>query len=95
MQKNKPVVSNENIEIAILGYFAAYPRISTRKVALESGISQGSIPRILRKHPFHPYIFFKVHFKETYFSRRVECCKFSLLRSQEDVFFFGLYYLDG
>lgn len=33
-QKIKLVVNNENDEIAILAYFAAYPRISTRRVTL-------------------------------------------------------------
>ncbi|KAJ8939687.1 hypothetical protein NQ318_011734 [Aromia moschata] len=65
VHRNRPVVDNENIEIAILGYFSAYPTISTRQVALESGISRTTVLRILRKHRFHPYVFSIVqHLKE-------------------------------
>ncbi|KAJ8950891.1 hypothetical protein NQ318_011192 [Aromia moschata] len=85
---NRPVVDNENIEIAILGYFAEYPTISTRQAALELGISKTSVLKILRKHKFHPYAFSIVqHLKETDFPRRVEFCQFILLRSQENDFF--------
>lgn len=88
IHRPKPVVNNENIEIAILGYFAANPSLSSRQAALESGISATSVLRILRKHKFHPYAFSIVqHLKETDFPRRVEFCEFILLRSQENVFF--------
>lgn len=88
VRRRKPVVDDENIEIAVLGYFAAYPTISTRQVALESGLSKTSILRILWKHNFHPYAFSIVqHLKETDFPRRVEFCQFVLLRSQENPFF--------
>lgn len=83
VQRNKPVVNNENIEIAILGYFAAYPTMSVRQAALESGLSKSTIHRILLKHNFHPYAFSIVqHLKETDFPRRVAFCEFIVTWTQ-------------
>lgn len=53
----KSIVDDEHIEIAILGYFAAYPTISLRQVARELGLSRNSVRRILRKHNSHLYKF--------------------------------------
>ena len=54
MQRRKPIV-DDNIEIVILGYFHAFPRMSLRKAAVESGLCKDSIHRILLKHKFHPF----------------------------------------
>lgn len=32
IQKSKPVINNENIECAALGYFTSFSRISTKQV---------------------------------------------------------------
>lgn len=73
VQKNKPVVNNENNKIANWEYFAVYPRMSTRKAALES---QSPILRILRKDKFHPYTFSIVQrLKALEFPRKVEFSK--------------------
>lgn len=52
VQRNKSIVNNENIEIPILANFAAYPKMSARQAALESGLPKSSVQRILRKHKF-------------------------------------------
>lgn len=83
--KIKPIVNDENIEIAILGYFAAYPMTSLRPVALQTGISKSSIQRILLKHKFHPYSISMVqHLKDTDLARRVHFCEFILTMLQDD-----------
>ena len=53
--KRKPVVDDQNVEIAILGYFRAHLRLSIGQAVRESGLSSGTIHRILKKHSFHPY----------------------------------------
>ncbi|XP_071054645.1 uncharacterized protein [Onthophagus taurus] len=77
--KKKPIVDNENVEIAVLGYFNAYPTISLRQVSKESGLSKSSIHRILKKHKYHPYsISIVQHLRDTDFARRVNFCEFIL-----------------
>lgn len=44
--KKKPNVNDENIEIVTLGYFAGYPVIYLREVALQTRISKSLIHRI-------------------------------------------------
>ena len=44
--KRKPVVYNQNVEIAILGYFRAQLRLSIGQAVRESGLSSGTIHRI-------------------------------------------------
>ena len=74
--KRKPIVDDENIEIAVLGYFATYPRQSLRQAARESGFTKDSIYRILKKHNFHPYAISIVqHLKKPDFQRRVNICE--------------------
>lgn len=53
-QKSIPVFNTENDEMEILEYLATYTRMSTRQVAIESGISQSSILKISRKQEFRP-----------------------------------------
>ena len=78
MQRRKPVVDDENIEIVILGYFHAFPRMSLRQAALESGLCKDSIHRILLKHKFHSFSFHMVQgLKGTDFLRRQNLCVYS------------------
>lgn len=51
---NAPVV-NENNEITVLAAVENDPKISSRKISQETGISRGSVLNILHKHKFHPY----------------------------------------
>ena len=90
MQRRKPIVDDENIEIVILGYFHAFPRMSLRQAALESGLCKDSIHRILLKHKFHPFSFHMVQgLKETDFLRRQNFCEFILIRSEGDDSYLG------
>lgn len=69
--------------------------MSTRQVALESGISQTSNLRFLRKKEFHPYALSIVqHFKETDSPRRVEFYEFILLQSQENFVFLHIIWMN-
>jgi len=45
----------EDIELQVLAYVRANPRVSTRHVGFEIGISHNAVHKILKKHKFHPY----------------------------------------
>lgn len=47
--------TNENMEIAILAAIENNPHVSSRELARDSGISQRSVLRILKRHKLHPY----------------------------------------
>lgn len=47
--------TDENKAVAVLGAVAIDPQISTRRLALDAGISQSSIITILHRYKFHPY----------------------------------------
>ena len=52
------LATNEAMQVAVLGHIEIDNTISIRQVVETSGVSRGSIHRILRKNKYHPY---KIH----------------------------------
>lgn len=72
-----PIFHNENIEITMLEYFAVYPMISIRKVALQTGIAKSSIHSTFMKHKFYAYsISLAQYMTDHDVPTRVHCCEF-------------------
>jgi hypothetical protein len=44
----------EDIELRVLAYVRAKPRVSTRHVGFEIGISHNTVHKIVKIHKFHP-----------------------------------------
>lgn len=59
-----------------LGHVIADPTLSTRKLAVVSGLNRTSIQRILKHHKFHPYkIQLQQKLNEDNFDRRLQFCE--------------------
>ena len=72
---SKVVTDNEENQFVTLASVVQDPHVSTRVVARETGLSQSSVSRILRKHKYHPYhIEMHQHLYGTDFQKRLEFC---------------------
>lgn len=81
-------IRNEATEVAILGYVALDPTLSTRKLATVSGVSRTSIQRILKTHKFHPYkISLTQELNEDDGDRRLQFCEVVSERAIENPHF--------
>lgn len=69
-------ITNEDMQVAILGHTEVDPTSSTRKLAEISGIPRSSLQRILKQHKYHPY---KIHLvqelNEDDPDRRIQFCE--------------------
>lgn len=87
--KEKCVVNNEDNEFLVLGSVVENPNVSSREISRQTGISQTSVCRILKKHKYHPY-HIQLH-QNLYgrdFQRRLDFCLWSLEKvGEEDDFF--------
>lgn len=69
-------VRNEVTQVAVLGHAIMDPRLSTRQLALVSGINRRSVQRILKSNHFHPYkIKLVQELNEDDYDRRLEFCE--------------------
>lgn len=74
-QLQNPVL-NEPTEIAVLGQVAVDRTLSTRQLAVVTGVSRTSIQRVLKKYKFHPYkIRLVQELNEDDFDRRLQFCE--------------------
>ena len=72
----KKTVTNEDMAANVLGAFSLSPKKSTRRMALEVGISQGSVMNILHQNRWHPYkLQMYQHLNEDDPDRRLEFCE--------------------
>lgn len=85
----KYVVNVEDNEFLVLGSVAENINVSSRKISRETGISQTSVCKILKKHKYHPYhIQFHQSLYERDFQRRLDFCLWSLEKVGEEGDFF-------
>lgn len=54
-RKRRTTVTGEDNEIAVLAAVHQNPQVSIRQLHADSGISVGSIHKILHRHKYHPY----------------------------------------
>lgn len=81
----KPITSNEDISVTILGYFNAFPRASIRSAEKDLGFSRPSIQRILKMHKMHDFKFCtmqELHQHDPL--HRVEYCEWMIIKIQEE-----------
>ena len=77
--------TDEGTAVAVLASFAKSPTRSTRRLALESCVSRGSIQRIVRDHHWHPYkIQLQQHLSEDHPDRRLHFCEWALTQLPRD-----------
>lgn len=73
---NQPKLINEAAQIEIMGHFAMNPTSSIRQVSATTGMSMGSVHKILKLNKFHPY---KIQpyqkLLEEDFDRRIQFCE--------------------
>ncbi|KZC06777.1 hypothetical protein WN55_07550 [Dufourea novaeangliae] len=78
-------VTNEETEIGILATVVRDPCVSSRKITRESGVSQRSVIRVLRRHKYHPYhISLHQELTGTDFMNRIEFCRWTQLQIQRN-----------
>lgn len=85
IEKNKPILSDEDITITILGYFTADPNASLRDAQRDLGFAFKTIERVLKKFKYRPFSISLVHhLTPEDFLKRVNFCEFLLMKTQED-----------
>lgn len=88
-RKRRATVTEENNEITVLAAVAHNPHVSTREIAINAGLSQPSVRRILKRHKYHPYhisMHQELHGED--FHNRVTFCQWALQKIQTDPNFF-------
>lgn len=95
-RNNERPVRNEAVEVAVLGHVALDHRLSTRQLASVSGVSRGSVQRILKHYKFHPYKIHLLHeLHEDDFDRRVQFCEVMTERAMHNPnFLFNICFSD-
>ena len=79
--------TGENSEVAVLAAVAANPHVSSRQLERDSGISQRSVLRLLKRHKFHPYhisLHQALHGDD--FQKRIEFCQWALVQIENGTF---------
>lgn len=81
-----PYLRNDNVsEINVLAQLQYNPENSSRKIAIECGVSDSRVRQIIKQHKFHDYKFKKVNtLHEGDPNRRLEYCNWFLQRLDED-----------
>ena len=88
-------VLNEPTEITVLGQVAMDSTLSTRKLAVATGVSRTSVQRILKKYKFHPYkIRLVQELNEDDFDRRLQFCEIMTQRAIDGNFLFNVCFSD-
>jgi len=88
-RKRKLTVTGEANEVAVLAAVHQNPRVSTRQLHRDFGISRDSIQRILHRHKYHPYhisLHQELHGDD--FRNRVVFCEWALQKMQTNHNFF-------
>nr|XP_034195052.1 uncharacterized protein LOC117611224 [Osmia lignaria] len=81
-------VTDDGNSINIVAAVIRDPRVSTRQLERESGLSRRSILRILHVNRFHPFhISLHQQLSENDFQRRLQFCKWGLQKLQDDEMF--------
>lgn len=82
-------VTGENNEIAVLAAVANNPHVSTREIARDSGMSQSSVWKILKRNKFHPYhVSLHQELHGVDFQNRVAFCQWAREQIQQNPNFF-------
>nr|XP_022918112.1 uncharacterized protein LOC111427283 [Onthophagus taurus] len=76
IKHNESRVLNETAQLEVLGHFGINPNTSLRQVSRATGISLGSVHKVVKLHKFHPYKL-KIHqeLTEDDFDRRIQFCE--------------------
>lgn len=87
---------HEAMEIAVLGEVAMDSTLSTRQLAIATGVPRTSVQRVLKKYKFHPYkIRLVQELNEDDFDRRLQFCEVMSERAlNNDNFIFNVCFSD-
>jgi hypothetical protein len=89
-RKRRNTVTGEHNEVAILAAVQQNPQVSIRQLHADSGISVGSINKILHRHKYHPYhisLHQELHGDD--FHNRIVFCEWALHQIQINPNFFN------
>lgn len=94
-QGENPVL-NEPVELAVLGQVAMDSTMSTRQLAVATGVSRTSVQRVLKKYKFHPYkIQLLQELNDDDFDRRLQFCEIVTERANHNAnFLFNICFSD-